>query len=85
MYLSIICPRNSFQSSGGWRLFVGKECDLNGDPEQCRTEKTDGPPYPRLGYGVGVGVGVDIDVDVDVGVGGGAGVDLAARVDDRKK
>jgi hypothetical protein len=60
-------------------LFVGKECDLNGDPEQCRTEKTDGPPYPRLGYGVGV------DVDVDVGVGGGAGVGLAARADDTKK
>jgi hypothetical protein len=79
MYLSIICPRNSFQSSGGWRLFVGRECDLNGDPEQCRTEKTDGPPYPRLGYGVGV------DVDVDVGVGGGAGVGLAARADDTKK
>jgi hypothetical protein len=81
MYLSIICPRNSFQSSGGWRLFVGRECDSNGDPEQCRTEKTDGPPYPRLGCGVGVGVGVD----VDVGIGGSAGVGLAARADDRKK
>jgi hypothetical protein len=83
MYLSIICPRNSFQSSGGWRLFVGRGCDLNGDPEQCRTEKTDGLPYPRLGYGVGVGV--DVDVDVDVGVGGGAGAGLAAWADDTKK